>query len=109
MASNNVKELNDGDFAEVIASGIALVDFWAPWCGPCRAQSPIIEALADDLAGKAIIAKLNVDENPRTAARFSVRSIPTMLVFKDGEVIEQLIGLQTKEKLSALLAEKTGS
>ena len=99
-------ELTSENF-DVIKEGVALVDFWAPWCGPCRMIAPIIEELANDYEGKAKICKVNTDEAQDLAVRFGVRSIPTMLFFKDGELKAQLIGAQSKQiiadKLNSLL------
>ena len=83
--------LNEGNFKDEIASGVTLVDFWAEWCGPCQMMLPILEDLSAKMEGKAKIAKVNVDENPALAAQFRVMSIPTLLVMKDGEVVEQLV------------------
>lgn len=76
-----------------------LVDFWAPWCGPCRMVSPIVEELADEYEGRVGFAKLNTDDNPNTAIRYGIRSIPTLLLFKDGQPVEQVIGFRPKEDL----------
>lgn len=89
---------------EVIKSNKpTLVDFWAPWCGPCQMMGPIIEELATELGDKAKIGKLNVDENPVTAQNFTVMSIPTVLIFKDGKVVQKFIGVQSKEALKEAL------
>lgn len=86
--------------AEVIKNDKpTLVDFWAPWCGPCQMMGPIIEELAKDLEGKVKVGKLNVDENPVTAQNFTVMSIPTIIVFKDGEIAKKFVGVQSKESL----------
>jgi len=90
----DVKELTAADFEQAIASGVTLVDFWAPWCGPCRMQGPIIDQVAGALAGRAAVAKVNVDEAQDVAARFSIRSIPALMVFKDGQVVKSFVGLQ---------------
>ena len=99
-------ELTSENF-DVIKEGVALVDFWAPWCGPCRMIAPIIEDLANDYEGKAKICKVNTDEAQDLAVQFGVRSIPTILFFKDGELKAQLIGAQSKQiiadKLNSLL------
>ena len=101
--SENIKEITDAQFAETIKSGVVLVDFWAPWCGPCRMQSPILEEVATTVGDKATIAKINIDENPASATKFGVRSIPTLLLFKNGEVSQQFVGLQRKEQLTAAI------
>lgn len=101
--------LTDQNFASEILESKkpALVDFWAPWCGPCRVQGPIVEELAREMEGKAKVAKLNVDENQVTAEKYGVMSIPTIIIFKGGQIIEQISGVQSKEalaeKLNALL------
>jgi thioredoxin 1 len=84
-----------------------LVDFWAPWCGPCQVQGPIVEELAQEFAGKAKIGKMNVDENPMVAQKFGIMSIPTIMVFKGGAVVKQFIGLQSKEALQSELNKLT--
>ena len=80
-----------------------LVDAWAPWCGPCRLIAPVIDELATELAGRVRVVKLNVDDNPRTAARFNLRSIPTLLVFRDGREIDRLVGVQPKQEIARRL------
>lgn len=100
-------ELTNSNFAEHTQSGVALVDFWAPWCGPCRMLSPVIDKLAQDYEGKAKICKVNTDEQEELSAQFGIRSIPTMLFFKNGEVVDQLVGATSeqviKDKLDSLL------
>jgi thioredoxin 1 len=93
--------LSDGNFdKEVLQSeSPVLVDFWAPWCGPCRAVGPIVEELAELYKGKAKIGKLNVDDNPNTAASYGVRSIPTLILFKGGKVLDTIIGVVSKDRL----------
>ena len=94
------KEITDANFAESAASGVALVDFWAPWCGPCRMQGPIIEKVAEKYSGRAVVGKLEVDGNPKTAAKFSVMSIPTLILLKDGEEVQRFVGGQSEDVLS---------
>ena len=103
--SENTATLTDGNFDDsVIKSTVpVLVDFWAEWCGPCRMIAPTVEELATDYDGKVTIVKLNVDDNPNTATQFGVRSIPTLLLFKGGEVVESVVGLTDKTRLQALL------
>ena len=103
--SENTATLTDGNFDDsVIKSTVpVLVDFWAEWCGPCRMIGPTVEELATDYSGKVTIGKLNVDDNPNTATQFGVRSIPTLLLFKGGEVVESVVGLTDKTRLQALL------
>ncbi|MCX6179412.1 MAG: thioredoxin [Chlorobiales bacterium] len=84
---------------------VALVDFWAAWCGPCMMLGPVIEELAGDYEGKAIIAKLNVDENPATASQYGIRSIPSLLVFKNGQVVDQMLGALPKNQISKKIDE----
>lgn len=97
----NVNDDNINDF--IRRYGLALVDCWAPWCGPCRMMSPVIDALAKDLQGKVAFAKLNTDENQRTAMRYTIEAIPTLLVFKDGELVDRWVGARPKEDLARRL------
>lgn len=94
--------VTDANFdTEVLKSTIpVLVDFWAVWCGPCKMQNPILEEVVKEYEGKVKIAKLNVDDNPATAGKYGVMSIPTLMLFKDGQVVKQMIGVQSKESLS---------
>ena len=103
MAS--ITELTDATFQqEVLNSGVpVLVDFWAPWCGPCRAIAPLLEELAQEYDGRAKICKINVDDHQNSAATYGVRSIPNLLLFKDGQIADQIVGAVPKAKLSGAL------
>jgi thioredoxin 1 len=94
MATENVRTFTDGNFDETVlkSSGPVLVDFWAEWCGPCRRLAPTVDALATEYAGKMTIGKLNVDDNPETGIKFQVLSIPTLLIFKGGQIVESIVG-----------------
>jgi len=103
MASENVQTFTDGNFDQDTKTGVVLVDFWAEWCGPCRRLTPIVEALADEFDGRATVGKMNVDENPTVPSRFMIRGIPTLLLFKNGELAETLVGLAEKEDIGRLI------
>lgn len=105
--AENVKELTDQTFETQIKSGVTLVDFWAPWCGPCRMQAPILEQVATRVGNKATIAKLNVDDYGQIAERYGIRGIPTLIVFKEGEAVQQMVGLQTEQRLVAAIEAAT--
>lgn len=94
-------ELKEATFADQIAKGVTLVDFWAAWCGPCKMQGPILDALAADLGDAVTIGKVNVDDEVALAGQFNIRSIPTLAIFKDGQLADISVGLQSKEALRA--------
>ncbi|GAA5344968.1 thioredoxin [Planifilum fimeticola] len=94
-----IVEVTDQNFSDEVKSGTVLVDFWAPWCGPCKMIAPVLEELDSEIGDQLKIAKLNVDNNPETAGRFGVMSIPTLMVFKDGEMVSKMVGFQPKEQL----------
>ncbi len=96
----NARELTKDNFDSIVGNGVTLVDFWAEWCGPCRMMTPAIEELAAQYDGKATIAKVNVDNENELAAKFNVSSIPTLLVFKNGEVTQQFVGVTSKTDLA---------
>ena len=95
--------LNDDSFDETIKEGITLVDFWAPWCGPCKVQGPIIDGLASEMGGKAKIAKLNVDEAPKVTEKYDVMSIPTLILYKNGEVVKTWVGVNKSNVLKSAI------
>jgi thioredoxin 1 len=99
MASDKVKTFTDSDFDDAIKEGVVLVDFWAEWCAPCRRLAPTVDQLAEDYDGKITVAKMNIDENPNTPVRFMIRGIPTLLLFKNGELKETIVGLAQKDDL----------
>lgn len=105
MASDKIQIFTDGNFDQTVvkAEKPVLVDFWAEWCGPCRRLAPTVDALAHDYDGRVTVGKLNVDENPNTAGRFSIRGIPTILIFKGGAIVESVVGLADKEHLKQLI------
>ncbi|MEP6743197.1 MAG: thioredoxin [bacterium] len=106
LGSDKPLIVTDQTFSQEIlnSAGVVLLDCWAPWCGPCRMVGPIMEQLAAEAQGRYRIAKLNVDENPRTAGQFQIQSIPTMLVFKDGKLVDRLIGAQPKPAIASRLS-----
>lgn len=109
--SANITNLTTDTFKSAVttASTPVLVDFWAPWCGPCKAIAPILEELATELAGKLTIAKVNIDENDSIAGDYGVRAIPTMILFKDGKAAETVVGMMPKAALKAKLAAHLGA
>jgi thioredoxin 1 len=105
MASDKVVQLSDDSFERDVLQSTTpvLVDFWASWCAPCKAISPVVDGLASDYDGKVKIAKLNVDENPATPGKYGVRGIPTLILFKDGKVVDQVVGAVPKNPLEGLI------
>ena len=97
------KEITDANFAEITREGVVVVDFWAPWCGPCRMVAPIIDELAEEYAGKAVIGKVNVDEEPALATAYNVSVIPTLILFKGGIEEKTSVGFRPKEEIEAML------
>ena len=103
MASENVKNLTDTDFDASVKNGVVLVDFWAEWCAPCRRLAPTVDQLAQEYSGRITVAKVNIDENPMVPSKFMIRGIPTLLLFKNGDLKETVVGLAGKEDLAKLL------
>ncbi|MBI5576099.1 MAG: thioredoxin [Deltaproteobacteria bacterium] len=103
--AGNIMELNDGNFKTTVDSGPTpvLVDFWAPWCGPCRVIAPILEEVAREMEGKVRIAKVNVDESPDIASTLGIRGIPTLILFKEGQIKGQMVGVNTKAGIVSLI------
>ncbi|WP_139491558.1 thioredoxin [Brevibacillus dissolubilis] len=102
-----IENVSDKDFASEVeqAQGAVLVDFWAPWCGPCKMIAPVLEDMDKEVGSKLKIVKINVDENPETAGRFGVMSIPTLIVFKDGQPVDKVVGFKPKEALMASVGQ----
>jgi thioredoxin 1 len=101
--AEGVLELNDDTFEDETKQGVTLVDFWAPWCGPCKMLTPIIEGIAAKIGDKAKITKVNIDDSPKVASKFGIRSIPTVVILKNGETVEQLVGLRKETDLLAAI------
>lgn len=104
--SEKLKILSDKNFKSTIANGISLVDFWVPWCMPCKIQGPIVSEVADEIGDKVNVCKLDVDQNKRTASEYKIRSIPTIWIFKNGKVVKQFTGVKTKNVLIKALKEE---
>jgi thioredoxin 1 len=103
--SDNVLQLNNANFDSEIGQGVTLVDFWAPWCGPCRMQGPIVDHVAAQVGPRAKVGKLNVDEVPSIAGEYGIQSIPTLVVFKDGQIVNQFVGVHGARELVGAINE----
>jgi thioredoxin 1 len=108
--AENVTEFTDGNFQDEVldSQGPVLVDFWAPWCGPCRMIAPLVEELAQEYKGSVKIGKINIDVSPSAATQYGVSSIPTLMIFKGGEVVDRFVGVQPKSRLQAALDAAKG-
>ena len=100
-----VQEITDQNFTSKTGSGVVMVDFWAPWCGPCRMVAPVLEDLQKEMGEKVSIVKMNVDENPDTAMKFGITSIPTLMIFKNGEMVDRTVGAAPKEHYKTILGK----
>jgi len=107
MASENVVDVSDDSFESSIIQGDkpSVIDFWAEWCQPCKMLAPTVQELANDYEGKILVGKVNVDDNPNTATKFGIRGIPTLLFFKDGQVVQQLVGVKSKAEIQKVIDE----
>ena len=103
MSENCVKLTSDNFDMFISSNSVALVDFWASWCGPCKMLGPVIEEVADDFAGKALVGKVNVDDCPELAEKFGIMTIPAVFIFKDGQVVDKMIGFRQKAQIAAVL------
>jgi thioredoxin 1 len=108
MASDKIKTFTDSNFDDETKQGVVLVDFWAEWCGPCRRLAPTVDALATEFDGRATVAKLNVDEKPNVPRRYAIRGIPTLLLFKQGQLAETIVGLVPKEDIAKMIERHLG-
>jgi thioredoxin 1 len=108
--AGNVQEFTDNNFSQEVLSSTepVLVDFWAPWCGPCRMIAPMVEELANENRGTIKIGKINIDDNPKAAGSYDVSSIPTLIIFKGGEVVDRFIGVRPKNQLQAAIDQVKG-
>jgi thioredoxin 1 len=103
MASEKIKTFTDADFQDSVKQGVVLVDFWAEWCAPCRRLAPTVDQLAEEYNGRVTVAKMNVDQNPVTPPNYMIRGIPTLLLFKDGDLKETVVGLADKSDLVRMI------
>ena len=110
QTESQVQKFTDANFDEIVLKSGApvLVDFWAEWCGPCKRLGPTVDALATEYAGKVTVGKLNVDENPNVSFKFQIRGIPTILIFKGGQVVESVVGLAQKDDLKKVIDKHIG-
>ena len=106
--AENVVELTDGDFESTVSDGVVLVDFWAPWCGPCKMLAPVIEEIAAEYAGKATICKMDTDEHRDAAVQHAISAIPTLILFNGGQVAKKWVGMTTKDAITEAIDELLG-